>query len=188
MPLAVTSAPAAEPVSLDEAKAQLRITEGDDDTLITSLIEAARVAVEQRTRRALITQTLQLTLPDFADAIKLPRPPVAALSAFEYRDTAGATQTVPASAYRLESNSTPARVELLPNQTWPTTDTHPAAVTITYTAGYGATSDDVPETLRRAVLLLVEEFYDGHDENRSKGIAALLAPYRVHSPDCFAQL
>lgn len=188
MPLAVTTPPAAEPVSLAEAKAQLRITESDDDTLITSLIEAARVAVEQRTRRALITQTLQLTLPDFADVIKLPRPPAASIDTFEYRDTNEATQTVSASIYRLETASTPGRIERLANQTWPTTDTHPAAVTITYTAGYGATSADVPEALRRAVLLLVEEFYDGHDDNRSRGIAALLAPYRVHAPDCFAQL
>lgn len=54
--------PAMEPVSLDEAKAHLRVDTEDDDAYITGLILAARQVVEDDTRRALLTQSWLLTL------------------------------------------------------------------------------------------------------------------------------
>mgnify|MGYP000365478232 CR=1 FL=1 len=76
MALTISSEPAVEPISLAEAKAHLRVDTSADDSLITSLIVAARKYFEERTRRSLITQSWKLTLDDFPTEFTLTRPPI----------------------------------------------------------------------------------------------------------------
>ena len=54
--------PEAEPLSVTDAKAYLRVETGDDDVLIASLIAAARSHVEALSRGVLLTQTWRLVL------------------------------------------------------------------------------------------------------------------------------
>ena len=54
----VTGAPAQEPVTLAEAKASLRITNTDEDALVTQYLEDARIYAERITGRKFITQTV----------------------------------------------------------------------------------------------------------------------------------
>ena len=54
------ASPSAEPVSLADAKAWLRIDTADEDSLVASLVPAARARVEAATRRLLVTQTWRL--------------------------------------------------------------------------------------------------------------------------------
>ncbi|MFC5524021.1 head-tail connector protein [Polaromonas jejuensis] len=65
MALKLTTAPTAEPVTLAEAKAHLRVDVADDDLLITNLITAARVHAENVCRRAFVTQKWDLYLDSF---------------------------------------------------------------------------------------------------------------------------
>lgn len=65
MPIKLKQAPAQEPVTLSEAKLHLRVDFPEDDTLITMLIGAARVAAENICRRAFITQKWDLFLDAF---------------------------------------------------------------------------------------------------------------------------
>lgn len=58
--LITISSPAVEPVTLDEAKAHLRLDITDDDATVTSLITAARICCETFQRQAYITQTHKL--------------------------------------------------------------------------------------------------------------------------------
>ena len=60
--LTLSSAPATEPVSQDEAKAWGKIDTTSDDMIVAALITAARMAAEEYLRRSLITQTWKLTL------------------------------------------------------------------------------------------------------------------------------
>jgi len=63
--LVTTAGPAVEPVSLDEAKAHLRVDSTADDGLISGLIAAARVQTEAETGRRWVNQSLTLSLPGF---------------------------------------------------------------------------------------------------------------------------
>jgi len=61
MPSILLAGPAAEPVTLAEAKQFLRVEHDDDDDIIAALIAGSRIHVETQTRRALITQSWRLT-------------------------------------------------------------------------------------------------------------------------------
>lgn len=63
--LITRSGPSVEPITLADAKLYVRQTESFDDSLITSLIAAARQYAEMVTRRALIAQRLSYLLDSF---------------------------------------------------------------------------------------------------------------------------
>lgn len=65
MPIKLNTQPAVEPVSIDEAKLHLRVTHDDEDTLIATLISAARLHAENYCRRAFVTQKWDLYLDAF---------------------------------------------------------------------------------------------------------------------------
>jgi uncharacterized phiE125 gp8 family phage protein len=54
--------PAIEPLSLDEAKAFLRVEHSDDDQVIRALIAGARTHIETQSQVALITQGWRIVL------------------------------------------------------------------------------------------------------------------------------
>lgn len=68
MRLVPITPPAAEPVTLDEAKLHARVLYDDDDALISSLIVAARKYCETAIKTALVTQSWTLMLDGFASA------------------------------------------------------------------------------------------------------------------------
>ena len=76
MRLKLKTAPAVEPVTLEEAKLHLRVDSGDDNALITALITTARELAERETKRAFITQTWQMYLDQAPVIIEIPKPPL----------------------------------------------------------------------------------------------------------------
>lgn len=131
------------------------------DPEIAGMIEAAREWAEGETGRALITQTWRLALDCFpADGIiSLPRPNLLTVESITYLDDAGALQTLAADQYDVDTAALPGRVLLAYDCTWPITRAHPNAVTVTYTAGYGAAAAAVPMDIRRAMLLQIGDMY-----------------------------
>jgi uncharacterized phiE125 gp8 family phage protein len=65
MGMRLVTAPAVEPVSLEQAKVHLRVDTADDDALIGMLISAARAHAENVCRRAFVTQQWDLFLDAF---------------------------------------------------------------------------------------------------------------------------
>lgn len=156
MGLKLITSPASEPVTVDEAKAHLAVTGTDLDALITAQIIEARQAIERTIARQLLAATWEYTLDAFPPLIRLPLAPATAVTWIKYREpVAGLEQTLDAGRYVADFVDEPARIVPAYNTTWPEIRPGPAAVTVRFTAGYGATAAAVPAPLKAAVKLLV---------------------------------
>ncbi len=172
-----TEAPESEPLALGEAKRHTAIDHKADDAILRNLIKAAREQVEAETHRQLVTATWQLTLDHFpryhtatirrerdrcechaGNTIYLERPPIQQVTSIKYIDTAGVQQTLATSEYQVDAISEPGRIKPAFGKVWPATRFQMNAVTVEFTAGYGAGAD-VPEAAREAMLLLVGHWY-----------------------------
>jgi uncharacterized phiE125 gp8 family phage protein len=190
--ITISSAPAVTPVSVTEAKTHLRVTQSGDDTYIGTLIEAATNEAERFMGRALINQTIELRLDGWPkDGIfRLPRAPVASVGSVKYYDTAGVEQTVTSTDYFTALSGDDPRVIFIPDFSWPDLqDGKPAAVKVTYAAGYGAAGSNVPALIRAGILFLIAHLYEQRTPIVVGAAVADLnyatercwAPYRVFS-------
>ena len=175
--------PAAEPLTTAEAKTQLREASSDFDTQIDELIKSARRAAENRTRRAFITQTWTATLDKFpsGEEIPLAHPPIQSITSVTYLDNDGIRQTFASSNYTLDKYGR-GFVSLNEAANWPSGVKEQAgSIVVTFVAGYGAASTDIPSDLLYAVRLLIEDMYNGpHPNNaRDHAVRALIKTYMV---------
>ena len=136
---------------------------GIEDTLINTLIKAARKRLEADTGRALITQTWDLFLDRFPvddGPIYIPKPPVQSITSIKYIDSDGVEQTWDGANYRTDLKSAPARITPAYNVSYPTARDITNAVTVRFVCGYGAAGSDVEDDLVQAVKLLVGHWYE----------------------------
>lgn len=171
----VTVAPTVEPVTLDEAKRHCRVIGDDEDADLTRMIIAAREAVEAgeawSLERALITQTHVVTLDRFPcgnDPIVLPRPPLLAVTSIVFVNSGNSNETLSNTLYTTITNTDPGKIIPTASNVWPVTYDRLGAVTVTYTAGYGATAASVPSAIKQAILLIVGDLY-AHRESYVTG-------------------
>lgn len=182
--VAVITPPAEEPVTRVEAKLHLRVDHTADDDLIDRLITAARQRVENATWRALVTQTLELTLDAWpgGNRLELPRPPLVSVTSVTYTNSDGQATVWSSSLYQVITQGTPGRIVPAYGESWPTATLRAAnGIAVRYVAGYGAAAA-VPALLKAAILLLVGHLY----ENREAvivgaGLAATPLPLAVES-------
>lgn len=190
----VITPPAAEPVTVSEAKSHLRVDSTDDDTLIGVLITTAREWLESASGRCLITRTLEMTLDEWpaGDMIELIGAPAASVTSLTWTDRSGTVTTLSSSTdYLTAVTRAPGRVILRFGTCWPGTGQlkELEAIRLRYTAGYGAAGSAVPASLRQAILLLVGHWYANREAtvitpgaggmDIPLGVSALIAPYRV---------
>lgn len=199
MPLELITPPAIEPVTLSDAKLHLKVDTTDDDALITALITAARARAEWHTGRAFITQSWTLWLDAWpgvmADGnlppalsptppvpISIPLPPlisVSAITSYAMDDSATVMST---SLYQVDNASAPARVALKIGVAPPVNLRGMNAIAISFSAGYGANASDVPDAIKRAILMIVADLYANRGDaavETSAAALATLAPYRI---------
>lgn len=167
MPVVVVNPPATALVSLEDAKKQLRVDHDDDDNYIQGLVAAIVRKIDGPAgwlNRALITQTLEWRGDEFGTCdIRLPYPPIASIVSIKFDDDDGVEQTVSSSDYRLVGQPNMPRVALAYGSSWPSARCQSEAVRVQYLAGYGATSDSVPENIRHWVLLNLSELYENRE-------------------------
>jgi uncharacterized phiE125 gp8 family phage protein len=181
MRLSITTAPAVEPITLTELKAQLRLTGTDEDTDLAVFIQMAREYAETFCRRAIITQTLTLNLSEFpVDQIELPRPPLQSVTSIKYYpDGSGALSTVDPSVYDVIADELLGRVQLKDGQSWPAdADVRPDAVQIVFVAGYGVQAD-VPAALKMAIRQIAAKHYEQRSADTS--VPVTLIPMHTES-------
>lgn len=152
-----------EPVSLAEAKKQLRISTAETahDDVLAIYIAAARRTAENITKRELTTATRKLILDGFPannNAIELPRAPLSTDDStvgvkIDYVNPTGGTTNLATSVYTVDSDSEPGRIYTQYDQEWPDTYDIRKAVTITYKCGYASAS--FPENIKHWILLRV---------------------------------
>jgi len=164
----VTSAPAVEPLSVSEAKGQVKVLHSAEDTLIENYIKAVRQFIEKHYGLALVTQTIEEKFDEFPgypsynskSDLRLRISPVQAVSSVTYYDEDGVEQTLSSDKYEVDTTSYIARLRPAPDEIWPHTRRNKMhAITVTYTAGYGDAASDVPETIRQAIALEVADMY-----------------------------
>jgi uncharacterized phiE125 gp8 family phage protein len=190
MTATLITGPALEPVSLADAKAHLRIDHDDDDALLTAAIVAARIHVEAATRRVLIAQEWRVHLDRWPRKriVTIPVAPLIAVDALRIHDAEGGTTEIDEDDYEVDTASVPGRLVLAASAPAPV-GRLVNGIEIDVTAGYGATSLEVPSPLRHAVMMLVAHWYEhrgavGHDLAglaTPYGFEALVAPYRILS-------
>jgi uncharacterized phiE125 gp8 family phage protein len=196
--------PAAEPVSLAEAKLHLRVDFDEDDALIQALISAARQAAEMLTQRQLVTARWRVVLDSFpgcglmgvpagqtftlpGHAILIPKSPLQSVLEICYRDMAGVSQVMPSAHYTVDKACEPARITPVFGQIWPVALPQIGAVSVTFDAGYGSAAD-VPEGLKSWIKLRLGSLYAHREEVASMArgridplpfVDGLLDPYKV---------
>jgi uncharacterized phiE125 gp8 family phage protein len=171
------TAPAVSPISLAEAKAQMRVEGNDDDTIIQRLIDAAVAFVDVQgvLGRAMITQTWAEWIAPNPSTVLLSIGPVQSVSSIKYYDVDGALQTATLADFNVFG--TPNRITITPktSKAWPITQTRDDAIKIEYVVGYGSTSASVPQTVRHALLMLVAHWYENRETTQEKQMQDL--PY-----------
>ena len=187
MPSILLEPPELEPLTLDEAKAYLRVEHSDEDEAIAALIAAARLHVEAQTRRALITQTWRLSLDAWPESGRIAvRPaPLQSLVAARVYDGANVAQALDTQAF--VADTADSSLIFAP---WSVTQPERAAsgIALDVVCGYGDTALAVPEALRQAIRILLAHWYEhrglvaaGVNAPLPVSVSALIAPYRMVS-------
>lgn len=176
-------APAIEPVSLAEAKAWLREDGVDEDDLIQALIVYARMTLEAYTRRFFVTQNWRVILdawPRTGLDVILPFAPFQNVSAIRVFGADGVAETLATTSYRAPPDSAGGRLVFAVAP--PVPGRRMDGVEIDFAVGYSATASQIPEPLRRAIMMLVahwrEKRGDAREDALPLAVTQLAAPFR----------
>lgn len=184
-------APADDLLTLTEAKNHLRVDGSTEDTLISSLIDAATATLDGprgKLGRALVEQEWTLILDSFSAEITIPLPRLMSIDEIRYLNTSGDEITLAASEYEAIGigGDEPAYVRPAYGKEWPDTWDFPGAVEIDFSAGYGAAAA-VPDPIKQAALLLIGHLYANREATSwaqalqvlPMGFDDLIQPYRI---------
>ncbi|MDP9192296.1 MAG: head-tail connector protein [Acidobacteriota bacterium] len=170
------------------------------DPYINALIIAARMYVEQHTKRALCTQTWDLKGDSWGDVscrggIVLPFPPLQTITSVTYLDSAGASTVWSATTgYQVDAPTGPhaehGRVYPRYQVQLPTLASGTFnSVVVRFVCGYGA-ANAVPQPIKQAMLLMIGHWYEHREAVNIGNIVnlvtivplsadALLAPFNA---------
>lgn len=157
MTLIRTAEAAVEPISVEGMKGHLRVSHNTEDALIADLIKAAREEVERSTSLALINQSWRLALDQWPrnGLVSLRKNPVISILAVTVFDDQGDGVVIEPENYRLDQSHALARL-------WLTGALGAAlnGIEIDFLAGFGPSSAEVPEGLKRAMMILVAHWFE----------------------------
>lgn len=155
----VITPPATEPVSVNELKAQLRLNDDSEDTLLSAYIKTARELFEAYTGRAVHPTTFRQHVPYFNSRVYLMKSQARSIASVKYWDQDDNLQTV--GSYSSDVISCPGSVWL---ESYPITSRskHPKAY-VQFEAGWD--TDKVPEMAKTAIKLLAAHYYENRNSH-----------------------
>lgn len=174
----VTAGTAADAIGLAAAKAFLRVSESDDDTQIAAVLAAAVGFVGKASGRELVRGTWLLSLASVSGNLRLPMPPVGAVSGISIYAPDGTDTALDVADFYLFSGDD--KATLRPKSgAWPATAVRDDAVRITFTAGYLTP----PDELIHAVMLMLKRDFDGltgaDAGSYDRAIEAMISTHRL---------
>lgn len=196
MNLALITAPAALPVDLDRLRDHLGEPregcpgfEQEVDDLVQEALATAIGMLDGdqgELGKALIAQVWQeefAQLPANGGAVHLGIGPVRSINKVEVRDAVGAWQEVSVLGFELLRSD--AQYSLT-SDAWPVSASYRTQLRVTYEAGFGASAEEIPPAIRRALMLLAAHFYEIRDPVVLEGrptevpisVGRLLEPYK----------
>lgn len=185
MTLFRTAEPAAEPVTLADVKAHLRLDGDREDALLSGLIKAARCEVERATGCALLTQEWRLLLDRWprSNLVVFSIHPVRAVVAITVFDGDGHPTVLDPGSILLDGTTRPARLLI---EAPPAPGKALNGIEIDLRGGFGHAGTDVPDLLKRAVILLAAHWFEFRTElepaarpaSFPRGYERLIAPYQ----------
>jgi uncharacterized phiE125 gp8 family phage protein len=179
----LVSGPAAEPLSLTEAKIWLKVDHGDEDDLIRALIIAARLTVEAEIGQVLIAQNWRLIGDSWPMGERIPVRvgPILSVQGGRIFDNAGNATPIAAATFSIQPHLRPH--EIIATQR-PSPGRARSGIEIDLRLGFGESASQVPEALRQGVRLLIGRWFEhrgdsgGDEEALPATIKTLVAPYR----------
>src|ERR1700749_3815572 len=147
MTLRLITPPASNPVSLDEVRAFLRLTDTSQDGLITGLLATAVLDVQSDVQRYYVTQTAEWVIDRWQACLRIPIAPVAAdgIVSIKYVDTNNVQQTLDPSLYVVRTSGPTVNIEPVIGTIWPILSIKPASEPIIIRFEAGTDAKDVPE-------------------------------------------
>ena len=143
------------PLSLNEAKAYMRVLSVRDDTIITSMINAATSWGENYTGRDFRRKSWTLKQDFFWHSNKLDRDPVAAITSVKYQNTLNVEITVDPALYYLKKLTQYSELLIDPDSSWPTDlSDREHAVTIDFDTAEYYEKEEIFNALQQHVLYL----------------------------------
>ena len=175
--LSIYTQPSIEPVSLTSVKDILKIDSSDEDSLLTSLIETARYKCEQYVRRAFITQTLELSISAIeGNYIELWCPPIIQIDSLTSYDSSNVPTILDPSNYSLIED----KLVFSDTAQYPSELRSEYPIVIRYKAGYGAAVNNVPQSIKTAILYQARALYEGCGSMfMPVMVRSLLDPFRI---------
>jgi uncharacterized phiE125 gp8 family phage protein len=178
--------PSAEPLTLADLKAHIRVENDAEDTVLAGLIRVAREHLERVTGLALISQGWRLYLDCWPvnGPQKISRGPVLAVDAVRAFDELGEESEVALAGHVLDGARRPARLWLRER---PAARQAMNGIEVDFTAGFGESGADVPDTLKRAMLVHAAHCYefrgavpaDMQPASVPEGYDRLVAPFQM---------
>jgi len=168
MTLRIVTPPAGYPITLAEAKAQLRVSDTSNEAIIQALIPAATVFCQSLVQRVFVAQTLEWVLPCWRSCLEIPIAPVAAgdIASIKYVDWATQTQqTLDPALYVVQTIGDSVRIVPKFSETWPLVFANaPEPVVVRFDAGYDDPLD-LPGNVKAAILLMLRHLYTAGEVN-----------------------
>lgn len=159
MELFLKTPPTGEPVTVEEVRIYLRLSPDEEDSLLLSLIAAARTHVERLTGRALLKQQWQMELrPPYPRSSPLVRRREDQIIIHLLKPPLLGIQSVQTQEKDIPFIKQEGKILL-------STRFMEEEIRITYWAGYGETSTVLPADLKLSVLMAVECLYERRELN-----------------------